>query len=55
VDADRRGGLPRYLGPRPPPLPSGQVVYVGGERFYCGVKNCFNEPSATAELYTPTQ
>jgi Galactose oxidase, central domain len=34
-------------------LPNGQVLYAGGERFYCGVKNCFNEPSANAELYTP--
>jgi hypothetical protein len=21
--------------------------------FYCGTKNCFNEPSANAELYIP--
>jgi hypothetical protein len=34
-------------------LPGGRVLYAGGERFYCGVKNCFNEPSAGAELYTP--
>jgi hypothetical protein len=34
-------------------LPNGQVLYAGGERFYCGVKNCFYEPSANAELYTP--
>jgi N-acetylneuraminic acid mutarotase len=34
-------------------LPSGQVLYVGGERNYCGVKNCFSDPSASAELYTP--
>jgi hypothetical protein len=25
-------------------LPSGQVLYAGGEWFYCGVKNCFYEP-----------
>ena len=35
------------------PLPGGRVLYMGGERFFCGVKNCFNEPSATAEVYTP--
>jgi hypothetical protein len=34
-------------------LPNGQVLYAGGERFSCGVKNCFYEPSANAELYTP--
>jgi N-acetylneuraminic acid mutarotase len=34
-------------------LANGQVLYAGGERFYCGVKNCFYEPSANAELYTP--
>jgi hypothetical protein len=34
-------------------LPNGRVLYAGGVRFYCGVKNCFNEPSASAELYTP--
>jgi hypothetical protein len=34
-------------------LPNGQVLYAGGGRFYCGVKNCFNEPTAAAELYTP--
>src|SRR6266542_1411470 len=34
-------------------LANGQVLYAGGERFYCGVKNCFNEPSANTELYTP--
>jgi hypothetical protein len=32
-------------------LPNGQVLYAGGERFYCGVKNCFYEPSANAEPY----
>jgi hypothetical protein len=34
-------------------LPSGQVLYAGGERFYCGVKNCFYKRSANAELNTP--
>jgi hypothetical protein len=33
-------------------LPNGQVLFAGGERLYC-VKGCFNEPSASAELYTP--
>ena len=28
-------------------------LYAGGERFFCGVQNCFDEPSADAELYTP--
>jgi hypothetical protein len=34
-------------------LPSGQVLYAGGERFSCGVEQCFYEPSAGAELYAP--
>jgi hypothetical protein len=34
-------------------LPSGQVLYAGGERFSCGVKQCFYKPSAGAELYAP--
>lgn len=34
-------------------LPSGQVLVAGGERFFCGPKNCSYEPSASAELYRP--
>ncbi len=34
-------------------LPNGQVLHDGGLRFYCGVKNCFYDRSANAELYTP--
>jgi hypothetical protein len=34
-------------------LPNGQVLYAGGDTFSCGVQNCFDEPSAGAELYTP--
>jgi hypothetical protein len=34
-------------------LPNGQVLYAGGYRVACGVKNCDYEPSANAELYTP--
>jgi hypothetical protein len=34
-------------------LPSGEVLYAGGARFSCGVKQCFYDPSADAEVYTP--
>jgi hypothetical protein len=34
-------------------LRNGQVLLAGGERLFCGVQQCFNEPSAAAELHTP--
>ena len=32
---------------------TGRCTPTGSERFFCGVKNGFNEPSAHAEVYTP--
>src|SRR5262249_16941633 len=34
-------------------LPNGQVLYAGGDSFSSGGQDCFDVPSASAELYTP--
>jgi hypothetical protein len=44
---------PNRLGSGAALLPNGQVLYAGGYRIVCGVKNCGYPPSAEAELFTP--